>query len=397
LHGVSEWEPPQTSVAWRAEVEWLSAKYAPKQLQELLEDYPLKPHEELQDRTTRVFEHLEVVAERDAKREPDKRLSAWVIDSDGTLSVYPLATLAEKDKNKRPVVNLGGCTVVLPPNAGGLQDGLLNGDSRTADDVADDWFEDADKSIRRRHRVHSDDPKPTSIEGMRLVCTIDTRPDTDEEQEEASGKRFWHWYVRPTSADDDGSKTSQMPIGWQHHTDDVEKGAKKLADAFFKDQPNLHEALVVAARFHDLGKKRIVWQKSIGNPTPTDWHAKSGKDPKTGRVWKPLELTQYRHEFGSLIDLENELEFKSLSDEQKELVRHLIAVHHGYGRPHFPTSQAFDPERPQSAAEKIAREVPRRFARLQRQYGRWGLAYLESLLRSADWAASAKPSKDEES
>ena len=32
--------------------------------------------------------------------------------------------------------------------------------------------------------------------------------------------------------------------------------------------------------------------------------------------------------------------------------------------------------------------TPRRFARLQRKYGRWGLAYLESLVRAADYAAS---------
>lgn len=32
----------------------------------------------------------------------------------------------------------------------------------------------------------------------------------------------------------------------------------------------------------------------------------------------------------------------------------------------------------------------RRYADLQRRYGRWGLAYLESLLRAAGWAASAE-------
>jgi len=36
----------------------------------------------------------------------------------------------------------------------------------------------------------------------------------------------------------------------------------------------------------------------------------------------------------------------------------------------------------------LAREVPVRFARLERKYGRWGLAYLESLVRAADAIAS---------
>jgi CRISPR-associated endonuclease/helicase Cas3 len=79
----------------------------------------------------------------------------------------------------------------------------------------------------------------------------------------------------------------------------------------------------------------------------------------------------------------------------QELVLHLIAAHHGRARPHFPPDEAFDPERPQQIADEMAAKVPQRFARLQRKYGRWGLAYLESLLRAADWAASANPSQEE--
>ena len=75
------------------------------------------------------------------------------------------------------------------------------------------------------------------------------------------------------------------------------------------------------------------------------------------------------------------------------MVLHLIAAHHGRARPHFPADEAFDPDQPSALTDSVAREVPRRFARLQRKYGRWGLAYLESLLRAADWAASANPSR----
>ena len=77
----------------------------------------------------------------------------------------------------------------------------------------------------------------------------------------------------------------------------------------------------------------------------------------------------------------------------QELVLHLVGAHHGFGRPHFPAEYTFDPEPRGANVEQIAAEVPRRYARLQRQYGRWGLAYIESILRAADWAARADPSE----
>ena len=86
-------------------------------------------------------------------------------------------------------------------------------------------------------------------------------------------------------------------------------------------------------------------------------------------------------------------EFMALSYEMQELMLHLIAAHHGRARPHFPVEEAFDPERSDQLAADLSIEIPRRFARLQRKYGRWGLAYLESLVRAADYAASANPGK----
>jgi len=72
----------------------------------------------------------------------------------------------------------------------------------------------------------------------------------------------------------------------------------------------------------------------------------------------------------------------------RDLILHLIAAHHGRARPHF-DPDAFDPTQlPTQAQEEAACEVMRRFSRLQLQFGRWGLAWLEALLRCADIAAS---------
>lgn len=378
LHGVSAWESPETQVAWREEVDVITnellARYKPA---DLLEDYPLKPHELLRVPSYRAFKHFEALA----KRRPDD--PAWVVDGVDNIDVLTMKELShEKDR-------INGKTVLLPPAAGGLEAGMLNGKSELADDVADEWFIDQGRKERHRIRLRNGDPEPVNFVNYRLVREIVF---SDPEDEDAKPET-WRWYVRPLSADDDGSKTSRLPVTWNDHTKHVTIHADRIASVLLKDRPDLHQALVLAAKFHDLGKKRVVWQRSIGHclpkdPKPEHWLAKSG------RGMKPLELTSYRHEFGSLVELESKPEFQTLTEDQRELVRHLIAVHHGRGRPHFPADEAFDPERSQAEAVTTARGVPRRFARLQRKYGRWGLAYLESLLRSADIAASVEEAKE---
>jgi CRISPR-associated endonuclease/helicase Cas3 len=281
--------------------------------------------------------------------------------------------------------------VVLPPSLGGLSPTGTLGDGAPQEtlDVADELYLDG-KQLRKRNWV-GEEPPPA----MRLVRTIDTNPETDkaDEPDEAEDRaveyRHRRWYVRPKSADDDGSKTvSGDPVTWNDHTNQVTTHATQIGENLGLPA-HLQKALELAARFHDLGKKRELWQMSIGNPHPTDWHAKSGKD------WKPFDFSLYRHELGSLLDAQAEHEFQELPDDLQDLVLHLIAAHHGRARPHFPREEAFDPDPKGNDLAALVSETPRRYARLQRKYGRWGLAYLESLLRAADYAASANPWRTE--
>jgi len=369
LHGIAEWEPPETHVAWREEVGVITGdlltKYRPE---DLLEDYPLKPHELLRDNSRRVFDRLMKLARPE--------IAVWITSDDDTVQITTLGELIEGGKD-----DLNNKTLLLPPTAGGLENGMLTSNSTTANDVADELRDENGR--RRRVRVWEGDPEYDSkTEGMRLIRRIDCSSDDEDEE-----GRSWHWYELPNVGDGDGSKNNDKPVLWDVHTEDVVNNVTAVV-ANLSLPEEMKAAIILAAKFHDLGKKRKLFQRILGNTNPDRLLAKSGK--KGGRVEE-----QYRHEFGSLLDVQEEGDFKALNDKPdlQELILHLIAVHHGRGRPHFPADEAFDPEPRGRDVGAIAVEVPRRFARLQRKYGRWGLAYLESLLRAADYKASAKPSR----
>src|SRR5437667_8050982 len=133
-------------------------------------------------------------------------------------------------------------------------------DSTMADDVADRWFADNEKTITRRRRFRSDESRPERVKDMRLIREIDLKvddedestPDMETEQaaegESAPQGRYWRWYVRPRSADDDGSKTAQKPVRWDDHTNQVTAYARNIA-AKLGLPGDLEKALELAARF----------------------------------------------------------------------------------------------------------------------------------------------------
>jgi CRISPR-associated endonuclease/helicase Cas3 len=141
-------------------------------------------------------------------------------------------------------------------------------------------------------------------------------------------------------------------------------------------------AALLAADFHDHGKNRARWQDAAGGvvtPPGEKWSKQT--IGKSGGAMN-RDRRHYRHEFGSLREFIDAHGATTSAD----LALHLIAAHHGRGRPHFPQG-GFDPDA-ESRSESIHADVIRRFARLQRKYGRWYLAWLENLLRCADALAS---------
>jgi len=391
LHGISEWQPPETYIAWRQEVWELHREFTDdedrKRFQEfateLLEDYPLKPHELLRDNTFRQNSGIRDKLAQLAEKYGD--IPVWIQEPHGSVIATVLSKLAD--------LALAGRTVILPPEAGGLKitdgasAGLFDGSDYVSEyrnlyDVADMWEDDKGPL---RKRVWQGDVAPG---GMHFEREIKFE---NPEDEDAEPIKVWRWFVRKPEA---ASERSRIAYPLLPHLDEVRDMARRLVGRLNLPD-DIAEAIVLAAWFHDLGKHRERWQCSLGNNRyPDEVYAKSGRLPDGTVLRSRKFLEDYRHEFGSMLDLLDEkhprhVEFMKLSHDMRELVLHLVAAHHGRARPHFPIDEAIDLERDDEAAAALAIETPRRFARLQRKYGRWGLAYLESLVRAADYAVSA--------
>lgn len=395
LHGEpEEWDPPETYVAWREDVQLLARSgLSNRQLSELLDDYPLKPHELLRDVTYRVRERLDEIAVGHEDQ------PVWLVAPDDAVQAKTLGELVERKPSGKKtdfVVAIENQTIVLPTTVGGLTaNGMLGPDDPSTQlDVADELRDEDSRPFRKRLTVAADEEPDR--DGMRIVVAVPLRPlsedesagGEDSEETDGSVAQVRYFLVRPRAADDDGTKSANEEQELTEHLERAEEAAEALARKSGLDE-RLVRIVALAARWHDLGKARKVWQKSIGN-----MRFPEGKTlAKSGRTGPLRELSNYRHEFGSLLDAAAKAQFEKLPEQDQDLVLHLIAAHHGRARPHYPAAEAYDPERPAAAAAAAARQVPWLFARLQRRYGRWGLAYLESLVRAADYLAS-EPKED---
>ncbi len=275
---------------------------------------------------------------------------------------------------------LAGATLVIDARIAGLQDGLLNNATkdppRTVDDGAP-WLitTDNEPSVRFRVRVADANTEQVPEDKRRWRQRLRFPTEQSDDGEPSRWLIVEKWLNDAATEDD---RSAGHPQLLDTHQQWAECRARELSKRLALTN-EYTEMLAIAARLHDEGKKAKRWQRAFNAPN-------DGVYAKTLGPLKVALLDGYRHEFGSLAVVEKDASFQNLAPELKDLALHMIAAHHGFARPVIGIKGCEDS--PPSALEERARDVALRFARLQKRWGPWGLAWWESLLRAVDQQAS---------
>lgn len=296
----------------------------------------------------------------------------YVLDID--LRGWTLGELEGLDKRERDDLlrRVSGETIVVDSRLGGLdRNGLLDPKSGEATDVG----ETTQLSFRVREVDTQHLEASAEDDGWRVEDVFASKANDDGE--------IVAWLVVETAKTLQSTTADGRSTGNEQRLDEHQSFAERHARAIGERlalAPEHVNLLALAAVLHDEGKKAERWQRAFRAP--------QDKRPLAKTISRPIQsiLAGYRHELGSLPYAERDPRIAALSPEDRDLVLHLIAAHHGFARPILRTDGADDA--PPSALVARAREIALRFARLERRWGPWGLAWWETLLRAADQGAS---------
>lgn len=419
LHGLTA-DPPDTYVAWRSEMKCLAGANVPQGvLREWFRRCRIEARERVRDRTDRVLKELQKIT----KRHGNTALPIVVLTERGDAELLPLHVLLARGQSA-----LAFRTIVLPIESGGLtSEGLLDGGVKEpANDVVEADGRRTRRVIRRLGDTywhwpigarHTEESESDVLDGSQMGGSVEKAAahiarsykkvvsqliplalPAEGEEDEVDARYLLLLVERKRAAEDTPESGGYvLPPTLDEHSRHAAEWAEKIASALGLEAlpmtaasgERLRQALVAAARWHDRGKDRSCWQRSVFNETDTIL-AKPG--PR-GMNWRVLR--GYRHELGSLLEAAADDDVGH--HQEAELILHLIAAHHGRARPHF-ESDAWDTERHTTDQNaEAAQEGMRRFGRLQLRFGRWGLAWLESLVRCADALASRQALEDSDS
>ena len=425
LRGWEDEDEPQTTVVWRRYLPCVRTAgettappaVPPTMVAEYFRAVPIHATERLEAGSSRVFDWMLKRSAQLAKRPEDHDLAigddeivAILIDRAGEhvahMTLRELRRLAapaksflqkdelrQRDRSKREWRDrhLPGATLVADSRLCGLRDGMLDEkceDTAAAADADQDWMNMKDPAAGGSRRLigflvekvdggkDEEGIDPPDRGDWRHIRTFET--DFDAGGVARGGLAIFKWPDDPS--DEDSRSVLSAPQSLREHAEHVAEHARALARRL--DLPREEaEALVIAARMHDDGKAAERWQNAMNAPDDDRPYA------KTKGGGNPRLLEGYRHEFGSLLIAERQ----DLPNGTRDLILHLIAAHHGYARPMI--SPAGCEDGPPSMLEAKAGDAALRFARLQKRYGPWGLAWREAIFRAADQRASREWSR----
>ena len=377
---------PDVYFAWREEIETLGdpSLLDVEEVETILQEYRLLPREILRNSFDAARSFLLSLAT--GERTATSRVV--VVSPSGEAEYRGLLSGLLREDGKSLRVRLPFRTVLLPHTVGGLDDrGMLDDEvTRPARDVsAVPSGEHAASGRGRGHLLEVEEGWEFRPFGEGEPVRAATREEVLREARRQLGLRRVSSFRLGTSAEpelrrelaylkeerDPGSEADPTEMLLEEHLRRAGEAAEVLTRRLGLPA-ELSARLVDAARQHDLGKSRSVWQEYARNEDPAHPLAKSA------RYRAPETLGGYRHELGSLVDLDPGTD---------PLVRHLVATHHGFGRPHFP-DRALDREHLMESRGQRDRHLLA-FVGLQREFGWWGLAYLEALVKAADGMASS--------
>ena len=207
------------------------------------------------------------------------------------------------------------------------------------------------------------------------------------------------------------------------HLADVERECATLLDAFGATSlsAEMHRAAIVAGRLHDIGKASPVWQEAaLATANEEERASRKDRGPyaKTGN-YKPLRCDPrfFRHELASALALMSEGASALGDHHETDLVIYLVASHHGRVRLSIrrppeesgvderlvttlgvaPGDELPEVDLGESIVPRSRLAIPTGSGRYERRalklrdradLGPFRLAFLEMVVRSADWRAS---------
>ena len=176
----------------------------------------------------------------------------------------------------------------------------------------------------------------------------------------------------------------------------------------------VRQTVTDAARWHDLGKVDQRFQAMLfgGDPIRAELAdeplAKSGMPPGDRQQYRRARQLSglprgARHEaWSEVLVAEYLAELTEPYPGDPELLRHLVASHHGHARPFLPPVLDTGEHTLEAVVDgiQVVSALPtsvrlsdaERFSRLNARYGRWGLALLEAIVRCADMTVSSEGS-----